>query len=205
MHTSTMNRTALLRTIMLLLVGALSLTPPTALVGAESPAGKTAASVNAPQPTAGELSAENIYTLQHKLMPGILFSDKGALMFNDLFTGNTGPFFQMTREPLGSAYASGIKFIPEHHPDFDIVLVSFPAPYTEPSCFHAALVKTGNTFRYVTLEVGNDVEGVKSVSFLCEWTPEFKHLNYGSRRYDDLKSFRTELLSFLKKPVSDNH
>jgi hypothetical protein len=189
---------------MLLLVGALPLTAPTALMGADSPAVRNAATKNAPRQTAAKASAEDIYTLQHKVMPGILFSDKGALMFNDLSTGNSGPFLQMVQEPLGAEYASGIKFAHERHPDFDIVLVSFPAPYTEPGCFHAALVKSGNTFRYVTLESGGDLKGVKSISYLCEWTPEFKHRNYGARNYDDLSSFRAELLAFLKKPVTND-
>ncbi len=203
MQISTMNRNALLRGIMLLFVGLLPLTAPPALLGADSPAGTSAASKEATRPTAATPSTEDIYTFHHRVIPGVLFSDKGSLMFNDLFTGKTGPFIQMVQEPLGAAYSSGIRFATEHHTDYDIVLISFPAPFAEPNCFQAALVKTGNTFRYVTLEVGNDVAGVKTVAFLCEWSSEFKHLNYGARNYNDLKTFRTELLSFLKRPVTN--
>ncbi|NTU97188.1 MAG: hypothetical protein HGA62_05140 [Chlorobiaceae bacterium] len=142
---------------------------------------------------------ELIYTLHHAVIPGILFSDKGAMFFGDLTSGNNAPFHQIVEGPLGKDYASGMKIIPEHYPDFDIVLISFPVPVEEPHNVHAALVKKNGTFRYITLEKGNDVGNLGTKTFMCEWSADHNHKNYGARKYDDLESFRKELLDFLKK------
>ncbi|NTV98356.1 MAG: hypothetical protein HGA70_04260 [Chlorobiaceae bacterium] len=140
-----------------------------------------------------------IYTFHHAVIPGILFSDKADMLFNDLTSGNTGPFLQIAEGPLGKTYASGIKIIPEHYAEFDIVLISFPSPVEEPNNFHAALVRKNGTFRYITLEKGNDIGNLGTKSFMCEWTADHNHKNYGPRKYDDLASFTKELLDFLKK------
>jgi hypothetical protein len=142
---------------------------------------------------------ETIYALHHMIIPGILFSENGSRVFNDLFTGYTAPFIGIVEGPLGKTYSSGIKIVPEHFKEFDIVMISFPAPVTEPLCTHAALVKTGSTFRYITLETGNDIAGDGTRTFLCEWTAEHAHKNYGPRKYDTSKDFRAELSSFLKQ------
>jgi hypothetical protein len=179
--------------MLLLLAGTLSLTLPSALGAAAPPASAAAASTT---------MTDDIYTLQHKVIPGILFSDKGTMLFEDLFSGRTEVFHSMVKGALGEAYDSGMKFKPEHHPDYDIVLISFPPPFAEPACFHSALVKSGNTFRYITLEAGNDIGGTRTASFLCEWTPESAHRNYGPRSYKELDAFRSELLTFLKNPAA---
>lgn len=142
---------------------------------------------------------ELIYTLHHAVIPGILFSEKGTMFFDDLTSGNTAPFLQIVEEPLGKEYAVGMKIIPEHYSDFDIVLISFPMPVDEVHNFHAALVKKNGTFRYITLEKGNDAGNLGTKTFMCEWSADHKHKNYGARNYDDLISFRKELLDFLKK------
>ncbi len=155
------------------------------------------------QPTAAQEKqpdrSELIYALHHEIIPGILFSDKGSLLFNDLFSGKTGPFIEMAEGPLGKAYASEMKFSAEHGKNLDIVLISFPTPSAEPQNYHAALVRMNGNFRYITLEKGNDTGNTGMKTFFCEWNAEHKHLNYGPRKYDDLASFRKELLDFLKK------
>lgn len=143
--------------------------------------------------------SELIYALHHEIIPGILFSDKGSLLFNDLSSGKTGPFTEMVEGPLGKAYASEMKFSADRGKNLDIVLISFPAPSAEPQNYHAALVRINGNFRYITLEKGNDTANTGMKTFFCEWNAEHKHLNYGPRKYDDLESFRKELLDFLKK------
>jgi hypothetical protein len=164
--------------------------PATRCTGAEQPS-----ATQGKQPERNDL----VYTLHHQIIPGILFSDKGTLFFNDLFTGKTGQFVKIVEEPLGKAYASGMKFKAEHRPDFDIVLISFPEPLAEPQNYHAALVRTNGAFRYITLEKGNDIGNTGMKTFLCEWSAEYNHKNYGPRKYTDLASFRNELPDFLKK------
>jgi hypothetical protein len=149
--------------------------------------------------TAVTQEKDTIYALHHMIIPGILFSENGSRFFNDLFTGNTTPFLGIVEGPLGKAYASGIKIVPEHFKELDIVMISFPAPVTEPLCNHAALVRTGSTFRYITLEAGNDIAKDGTKTFLCEWTAEHAHKNYGPRKYDTSKEFKAELPTILKQ------
>ncbi len=142
---------------------------------------------------------KKLYNLHHGLIPGILFSGNGALFFNDLFAGNTVTFMKIVEESLGKTYADGIKIVPEHYADFDVVLMSFPEPLYEPLNYHAALVRKNGEFRYITLEKGNTIGGSEVKSFLCEWTADHTHKNFGPREYEALSAFRTELLTFLKK------
>lgn len=157
-------------------------------------------SARAEQPAAATArqGTDAIYALHHQVIPGILFSENGPRFFNDLFTGNTAPFLGVVESGLSAGYASSLKFATEHHPGFDLVLISFPDPFVEPLCRYAALVRTGNAFRYLALEEGSDIGGSSSKTFLCEWSKEHKHLNHGPRSYTDLGSFRTELPTFLK-------
>ncbi|NTW83566.1 MAG: hypothetical protein HGB36_09410 [Chlorobiaceae bacterium] len=179
-----------IRIALLLLLSTISTMP--ASFGAQT---AQPASAQEKQPDRNEL----IYALHHEIIPGILFSDKGSLLFNDLFSGKTGPFIEMVEGPLGKAYASEMKFSAEHGKNLDIVLISFPIPSAEPQNHHAALVRINGSFRYITLEKGNDAGNTGMKAFFCEWNAEHKHLNYGPRKYDDLASFRKELLDFLKK------
>ena len=193
-----MKRNTLLRGLRLLLLGALAVAAPAPL----SAAGQSGQN-DAVQQSAAKPAAEDIYTLQHRLLPGILFSEKGSLLFSDLFSEKTAPFIAMVQEPLGTPYTSGITFSRERLDNSELVLISFPEPYTEPNCRHVALVKSGNAFRYITLESGNTADKVKNASFLCEWTSDFRHINYGQRNYDDLKSFSSELPAFLRKTARE--
>jgi hypothetical protein len=165
------------------------------LCGVLSTPARTLLAETTPSVTVRTQSSDDIYTLHHAVIPGILFSDKGTQLFNDLFTGNTKPFLDIIEPALGKNYVSGMKIVPEHHQDFDIVLISFPAPETEPLCYQAALVKKGEILRYITLEKGNN----GSKAFLCEWTADHTHHDYGARNAVDGKAFRNDLLTFLKK------
>ncbi|NTU57414.1 MAG: hypothetical protein HGB00_00620 [Chlorobiaceae bacterium] len=143
--------------------------------------------------------SDTIYALHHMIIPGILFSDKGPSLFNDLFSGNSTPFRDIVEGPLGKKYASDIKITPVHLQEFDIVLLSFPEPLIEKLCIHAALIRKGETYRYVTLEKGGDVSSNGTKGFFCEWTAEYVHQNYGQREYTDVSEFRSELITFLNK------
>jgi len=158
----------------------------------------TAGAAEQPAATAKQ-ETETTYALHHMIIPGILFSETGSRFFNDLFTGNTAEFLRIVEGPLGKAYSDGLKIKAEHRPDFDLVLISFPEPVTEPLCRHAALVRKGDTFRYITLEKGNDIAGKGYRTFLCEWSADNTRKDYGPRKYDSLNDFKAELLTFLKQ------
>ncbi|NTW52586.1 MAG: hypothetical protein HGB22_08360 [Chlorobiaceae bacterium] len=160
---------------------------------------RAAETAAAPATVTAPTETETTYALQHMIIPGILFSENGSRFFNDLFTGNNAPFLEIVEGPLGKAYASGMKIVPEHFQEFDIVIISFPTPYPEPLCIHSALVKKGDTFRYITLESGNDTTKNGTKTFLCEWSAEHVHKNFGPRKYVTAAEFRAELISLLKQ------
>jgi hypothetical protein len=198
MHGTSIHRNALIISTMFIMGCGFLSTPKVSMAAKTASAAAKQESIA--RPSVANASNNDIYTLHHRVVPGILFSDKGSLMFNDLFSGNTGPFLAMTESALGRSYASGIKFTSEHRTDVDIVFISFPAPYDEPNCIHAALVKSAGTFRYIMLETGNKTG---SATLLCEWLPQPRHVSYGEKNYRDLTSFRTELSDILKKPAPE--
>jgi hypothetical protein len=142
---------------------------------------------------------DNLYTLHHQVIPGILFSDSGSAFFNDLFNGNTARFMSIVEKLSGKTYAAGMKVSAERHPEFDMVLISFPEPAEMPLLYHAALVRKEGAFRYLTLEKTVDFSKNGSRACLCDWTKEHVHRNYGPRSYDGLKPFREEVIAMLKK------
>jgi hypothetical protein len=140
---------------------------------------------------------QTLYTLHQIIIPGILFSIKGDMFFNDLFTGNTANFRNIAEGPLGKGYASGMKIAAEKIGGFEVVLISFPDPVFEPLNRHAALVKTGETFRYITLEESGSSIDENPKTNLCEWDAEHQHKSFGPRSYNDLDSFRRDLNKLL--------
>ena len=144
--------------------------------------------------TVRTVSSDDIYTLHHAVIPGILFSDKGTQLFNDLFTGKTKAFLDIIEPALGKNYVTDMKIVPEHHQDFDLVLISFPTPEREELCYQAALVKKGEVLRYITLEKGS----ANIMASFCEWTADHTHHDYGTRKAVDGKTFRNDLLTLLK-------
>ena len=78
--------------------------------------------------------------------------------------------------------------------DGSAVLLSFPKPVEAPECYFVLVIKTEESFRYVTLEMTEDILDMGFKSVIGEWTAEGSHLNLGVRKYIDLESFLNEAL-----------
>jgi hypothetical protein len=61
-------------------------------------------------------------------------------------------------------------------------------------------LKDGSQYHYVTLEIDEDILGNGTKAFLCEWTSDGSHLDYGPRKFDDEAHFLSELDRLKKGP-----
>lgn len=135
------------------------------------------------------------YMLQHRIIPRILFNSDGQF-FAKLHAGEFDTFRAAVAKTNGQAYADGLRFKTTENPD--IVFITFPDPARMPLCYHAAMIRTADGFRYLTLERTEDILSQGFLTALCEWTPDGGHHNYGPRTYASLMSFEQEVRSILK-------
>ena len=72
------------------------------------------------------------------------------------------------------------------------VLIIFQEP-TEPAlCFYAIVQKKGDKYRYLTLELTEDLFGNGNKTVFGEWDEAGGHKNLGTRKYSDAESFVAE-------------
>lgn len=83
--------------------------------------------------------------------------------------------------------------MPPFSPSFEIALNKAP------ECFFVYITKTGDSYRYITLEKTLDIFEHGNKSVVGEWTAEKIHSNHGSRKYDDAESFLAEMRTSDKK------
>src|SRR5579862_539847 len=171
--------------IVLSLIGGMAFAPRPAR--AEAPADPSQA-----KPTAHD----RVYYFEHKIVPAWVHKSEGAF-YSDLEHGETKQLFETAMEIVGKDFADGIKIRKIDKPDG--VLITFPKPREAPECFFAAILKDGSAYHYVTLELGEDMMGDGSKTFLCEWASDGSHLDFGPRKYDDEARFLSELEDRRKK------
>jgi hypothetical protein len=165
--------------IALSLIGSLSFLPHFALADAPANPGQK-------EPTA----QERVYHFEHKLLPAWVHKSEGAF-YADLAQGDTKRLTEAATEIIGKDFADGIKIRKIEKPDG--VLITFPKPKEAPECFFAAVLKDGSEYHYVTLELGENILDDGAKTFLCEWSSEGSHLDFGPRKYDDEAHFLSEL------------
>lgn len=134
---------------------------------------------------------DNVYTLQHKLIPKLLFETDGKF-FADLKNGSKSKLLDIAEEQVDSTFSQALKIKPVKGKT--AYSITFQNPAEPPECYHVLLIKSDNVFLYYTLEKGLDLFGQDTPSVLCQWTSDGKHLNLGTRDYDDLKSFVDDVM-----------
>jgi hypothetical protein len=89
-------------------------------------------------------------------------------------------------------------------PKLKIVLINLPKPQRYTDCYYSAIVfhyekKLLSTkirrFSYYTLEFGIDLEKNIEVQFMCGWTDDKTHINYGQLDANTASRFLEEILS----------
>ncbi|MDE3083875.1 MAG: hypothetical protein KGJ37_01480 [Verrucomicrobiota bacterium] len=148
---------------------------------AQEPAGS-----NSKEPTA----QQRVYYFEHRILPAWVHKSDGAF-FSDLEQGDTKRLTEVAAELVGKDFAGEIKVRRIDAPTG--ILIVFPKPKKMPECFFAAVLKDGQHYRYVTLELTDDLFGDGTKSCLCEWSSGGDHLNFGPRKFTDEASFLSEL------------
>ena len=140
---------------------------------------------------------EDPYMMQHRVLPRLLFGKEGNEFFAQLMQGDFTALRDTVARTQGTTYAEGMRIKINRNPD--IVFITFPEPARMPLCYHVALVKTADGFRYLTLEKTEDLLGQGIFACFCEWTPNGQHMNGGPRTYKSLTEFEREILAQLKE------
>jgi hypothetical protein len=151
-------------------------------------------------PVVSQFTAEqeaSLYSLHHQIIPNLLFNSDG-LFFVSLLNHDIDRLREAIAGIAGPAYAEGVSL--KVSDDQRIVFISFPRPSSVPLCHHVALARIPGGFRYLTLEHTDDPFSQGQVSFLCEWTPQPTHMNYGPRKYSSLQKFEKDVAEFLGDP-----
>lgn len=138
---------------------------------------------------------EICYGFEHKLLPEMFFEYKFA--FVKMLLDDKTKLYKIINDIFEDAKEKN----PYTEDDFDIVLakldenlymlkIIFPEPKTEPLCycsyifFDCSFEKTG----YYCIEKGNSFSG-KEEPFVCSWSKEGMHFNYGNCVMEDNKDF----------------
>jgi hypothetical protein len=139
---------------------------------------------------------QNIYRLQHRVLPVLTHQTTGKF-FELLLSGETNKLYGIASNEVNTAFADAVTVKLLDNPAG--ILLTFPAPNKAPECFFVYITKTGDAYRYITLEKTLDIFEHGNKSVVGEWTAEKMHLNRGSRKYDDAESFLAEIISSDEK------
>jgi len=139
---------------------------------------------------------DKIYMLQHRVLPRITFNTGGEF-YKRLAEGNTEPTKKAISGAVDEKFAKAVTF--KKLDGHEAVLITFPKPEKAPQCYYVIIEKTENSFRYVTLEMAEDILGAGTKTMVCEWAGGTQHLNFGSRKYTDAQSFMDDALKKEKK------
>lgn len=151
-----------------------------------------APAASAAEPAAGQpepSARDRRYYFEHRLLPKWTHQSGGAF-FRDLAANKAGQMLEAAAEIVGREYADSLKVRLLDDPDR--ILISFLEPQDIALCYHVLLVRLDGAFRFITLEMTEDLLGNGAKSVLGEWTAEGGHLNYGERTYSDGNSFLRE-------------
>lgn len=129
------------------------------------------------------------YYFEHRLLPKWTHTTNGAF-FTDLRGGSARRLVDAATEIVSPAYAAALTIKPLA--DENRVLISLAAPTDIAACFHVMIIRDGQTYRYLTLELTEDLLDNGTKSILGGWTADGGHLNFGARKYTDPESFVRE-------------
>ena len=127
---------------------------------------------------------QKIYYFQHRLLPQLIF--KKSSLYEALTANRLDKFLEFVGEVVDKEYAKEIKV--EYIASKSAVLLTFSTPTKEPLCYFVFIRKIGDNFQYFTYEKTFDLMNEGYIGVVGGWEGE-THLNFGSRKYKDSKSF----------------
>ena len=143
-----------------------------------------------------ETRHSKIYYFQHRVLPAILF-ESGGKVFADLKNGKKSKVLEIAEEVVDSDFSDAIQIKPVSNEKAYTIL--FQKPEAPPECYFVLIINTGDDYSYYTLERSIDLFGTGVPKVLGKIEAEGRHINFGNREYDDLKSFVEDVLKMQKK------
>lgn len=128
---------------------------------------------------------DKVYHFEHRLLPGWTYKSQGEF-FTDLQKGQWERMKAAAKEIVGQDFADQlvVKTVSDSR-----VLIGFAKPKEMAECYFVLIVKEGESFRFFTLELTEDLFGDGSKTVVGGWSEDGGHSNFGSRKYDDQHHF----------------
>jgi len=129
------------------------------------------------------------YDFEHNFLPSTFYSSSDLLISvlarNGIKT-LTNTFFKGTGSP--NPYKSDLDAeMVLNDEGITVIKITFPTPESEPLCYASFLLfeEDSDKLCFFTLERGN--KDTLFIPFLCSWTKDGGHCNYGLISFDDKK------------------
>ena len=148
---------------------------------------------------------EDYYQFTHYFMPHTIFNF-GRLMINSI-QRNEDYFIEVLKRAWSTIELENPQ-LRNVTPNFVIdtiqltiehtgIIISIPEASESHEAMYIAIVfDIKDNFRCFTYEIGKGIRG-NTLYFLCEWTPEWKHINYGTHNERDKNIFTNNLSELL--------
>jgi hypothetical protein len=141
------------------------------------------------------------YAFAHRILRDLAL-DTHVDLVGEAIGVDLGPKFSAMWDDANAAVGDADKIPPVglatyvvQRPDYAGVLVTLPAP-VEPAEAHAVMVVRGATpadTSYFTWEHGLDVVTGGPTVYLCSWTHDDAHMNFGTRQDPSIDAFVAEV------------
>ena len=157
-------------------------------------------------------SRRHHYIFAHQVLPKMFFDDPEK--FLDIMAHYGNRFLEWLWADIGEKIKGGNGIpiegidhrIIRRENDLTVVVIALPMPVAAPEAyFVAAAYRPGSAShpeamaRFMTLERGSLPEQDRGGTFLCEWTRDAAHLNYGRGCKPNVESFVDATLDLLEQ------
>lgn len=141
-----------------------------------------------------EQVSRQVYHFQHRLLPRWTHDPDGRFC-SDLVQSPETCVQSAAGAVIGQEFAEAMAVERLTAPEG--ILLTFPPPDDAPACFYAFIVPLEHGRRFLTLEKTEDDFNQGYLSFLCEWTGDGTHLNYGGKTYTNKTAFLSDVSKLL--------
>jgi hypothetical protein len=138
-----------------------------------------------------EIRHDGIYYFQQQALPIRVLTSNGKL-FRDLETGIPYAVIKEAERNVDKEFAEAMEL--KAYPTRKAYVIIFPKPTDAAECYFALIKKEDDQPEYYVLEKGINPFGIGESSRLYMWNPDGRQINYGRRKYFDLKTFVGEVL-----------
>jgi len=134
---------------------------------------------------------EGICYFQHQILPTRTLNSNGRL-FSDLATGIPAWLAKEAERIVDEEFAKALEL--KAYSEQDAYVIIFPEPDRANECYFSLLKKEADGFRYYVLEKRMNPFHIGESSNLYTWDKNGNQVNFGLRKYSDLKTFIDEVL-----------